>query len=571
MRRRFGPLIAPLSSLRPADGIVVLLLVAVLGFGIHLARTAPTTIVGPVIRLDPSQLPYYATLSVLRMLVAYILSMVFSLGYGYAAARIPAAERLLMPLLDILQSVPILSYLPVVLLSLTVLLPERLAVEISAVVLIFTSQAWNLTFSFYQALRTEPDELREATSVFRLGAWLRLRTLEVPFATGGLVWNSMMSWAGGWFFLMAAETFRVGNRDFRLPGLGSYLQAAADQGNVPQILLGLGSLVALIVALDQLIWRPMLVWADRFKLETVEGEEAPESWFYDLLSRSSLVEFFGRRIWAPATEGIDRLLARPRRHRPARTREARAGSWLWLLVAVVLGLLLVLGGAQALRLLGQLPLSDLRRIALAALASTVRVAVAIGIAALWTVPVGVAIGSNKRLSDVLGPVVQVVASIPATALFPAILLIFLGLPGGLNAAAILLMLLGTQWYVLFNVIAGASAIPQDLRYTTEILNLSRWERWRTLILPSLFPYLITGLITAGGGAWNASIIAEYVQFAGQAHETVGLGALIAEATGRGDYALLLGATLTMVVVVLCINRFLWRRLYRVAADRYRMD
>ncbi|MGD0576254.1 MAG: ABC transporter permease subunit [Anaerolineales bacterium] len=570
MRRRFGPLVAPLSNLRPADGVVVLLLLALLAFGAHLASSAPAKIAGPTIRLDPSALPYYATLSFLRMLGAYVLSMIFSLGYGYAAARIPAAERLLMPVLDILQSVPILSYLPVVLLSLTVLLPEPLAVEISAVLLIFTSQAWNLTFSFYQALRTEPDELREASSIFRLGTWLRLRTLEVPFATGGLVWNSMMSWAGGWFFLMAAETFRVGERDFRLPGLGSYLQTAADQGNVPQVILGLATLVALIIALDQLVWRPLLVWADRFKLDTVEGEEAPESWFYDLLSRSRLVEFFSRRIWGPAAERVDTLLARPM-VRPSKPRESRGGAWVWLALAGVVVVLLVLGGVQAFRLLLQLPLADLRRILLAALASLLRVGAAIGIAALWTVPAGVAIGSNKRLSDLLGPVVQVVASIPATALFPAILLIFLALPGGLNAAAILLMLLGTQWYVLFNVIAGASAIPQDLRYTTEILSLGRLQRWRTLILPSLFPYLITGLITASGGAWNASIVAEYVQFAGQTHRTLGLGALIAEATGRGDYALLLGSTLTMVLVVLLINRFVWRRLFRLAADRYRMD
>ncbi|MGA2112685.1 MAG: ABC transporter permease subunit [Anaerolineales bacterium] len=570
MRRRFGLWVAPLSNLRPADGIVVLLLLAVLGFGVHLASSAPPTISGPVIRLNPSALPYYAALSFLRMLGAYVLSMVFSLVYGYVAARVPGAERLLMPVLDILQSVPILSYLPVVLLSLTAVLPVALAVEISAVLLIFTSQAWNLTFSFYQALRTEPDELREATSVFRLGAWLRLSTLELPFATGGLVWNTMMSWAGGWFFLMAAETFRVGTRDFRLPGLGSYLQTAADQGNVPQILLALATLVALIVALDQMVWRPLLVWADRFKLDTVEGEESAESWFYDLLSRSSLVEFFGRRIWGPAAERVDTLLARPR-VRPSKPREVRSAAWAGWVLGAVLMVLLVLGGVQAFRLLFQLPLSDLRRILLAALASLLRVGLAIGISALWTVPVGVAIGSNKRLSDFLGPIVQVVASIPATALFPVILLIFLALPGGLNAAAVLLMLLGAQWYVLFNVIAGASAIPQDLRYTTDILGLSRLERWRTLILPSLFPYLITGLITASGGAWNATIIAEYVQFAGQTRSTLGLGALIAEATGRGDYALLLGSTLTMVVVVLVINRFVWRRLYRLAADRYRMD
>jgi len=557
------------------DALVLVALATLLYAGARLAVHAPSMIEGPEISLSPRALPWYALLSVGRMAAAYALSMAFTLVYGYVAAYGRRAEVVLMPLLDVLQSVPILSFLPVVLLSLSAVLPESAAAELASVVLIFTSQVWNLTFAWYQSLTTVPNELREASATFRFSGWQRFKTLELPFAALSLLWNSMMSWAGGWFFLMAAEAFVVGQRDFRLPGLGAYLYEAAAQGNVGAILAGIGTLVLVIVALDQLVWRPLLAWADRFKLETVEGEDPPTSWFYNLVRRSHLTDWLSRAVWRPLSERADGWMLR--RFPPPGGGEAKGSVrhltqriLAFLLAAAGLGIL-AYGGLRAGQMLLTVLPGQWAEIGLGIGATLLRVVVALGIALAWTVPLGVAIGTNRRLATWLQPVVQITASIPATALFPVFLLLLVGLPGGLNLAAVLLMLMGTQWYLLFNVIAGASAIPQDLKYTTDLLQLSRGERWQTLILPALFPYVVTGAITASGGAWNASIVAEYVEFGGQTLQTVGIGAQIARATAAGDYSLLLAATLTMVVTVVLINRLVWRRLYRLAEERYRME
>jgi NitT/TauT family transport system permease protein len=573
VRRRFElafNLSRPTVSL--GDGLILLGLATLLYIGVRLGVRAPAAVTGPSLSLSPSALPWYALLSVGRMTAAYLLSLLFTLIYGYTSARNRLAEKLLTPLLDVLQSVPILSFLPVVLLSLTAILPQGLAAELASIVLIVTSQVWNMTFSFYQSLITIPTEMREASAIFRLNPWLRFKTMELPFAAPGLIWNSMMSWAGGWFFLMAAESFSLGSRDFRLPGLGSYLQAAANAGNVRSILLGIGTLVLVIVLMDQFVWRTILAWADKFKVEMVTGEEAPESWFYDALSRSWLLERFVKHVWHPVTERVDATIGRfLKDSTPSLGQGGERPSAILIVVGVILLAGLIYSGLRAGLVLVTLPSQQWARIGLGAIATLIRVAISLAIAAVWTIPVGVLIGTNRKLATILEPIVQIVASVPATALFPVILLVLINVAGGLNLAAVLLMLMGTQWYVLFNVIAGASAIPQDLAYTTDLLQLKRWERWRTLILPALFPYLITGMITAGGGAWNASIVAEYVKFGGQAHSTIGVGALIAEATASGNYALLLGATLTLIVTVVAINRLFWRRLYAVAETKYRME
>jgi NitT/TauT family transport system permease protein len=556
-----------------SDIVVLLLLAIVLYLGIRLAFGAPEVIKGPAISLEPSALPYYAVLSLGRMLVAYVLSMLFSIFYGYTAARRPGAGRWLLPLLDILQSVPILSFLPVVLLSLTAILPEDFAVELAAVILIFTSQAWNLTFSFYQSMTTIPTELREAAAIYRFSAWLRFRQVELPFAALGLIWNSVMSWAGGWFFLMAAEIFTLGAKDFRLPGLGAYLQTAANQGDTQALWLGIATLVLIIILLDQLVWRPLLAWAERFKVSQVESDDPATSWFLDSLRRSSIAAWITEKLFTPITHRLNTVLDRP----PAVIaslepvdQPVRRGILGWIVLAI-LALIMVYGVVGAVNLLLTLPPPTWGQIAIGALATLLRVAIAVVIALAWTVPLGVLIGTNARAAKILQPVVQILAAIPATALFPVLLLGLLNVPGGDNLAAVLLMLLGTQWYLLFNIIAGAAAIPQDLMYTTELLQLRGWKRWRTLILPGLFPYIVTGLITASGGAWNASIIAEYTNFGGQVNHVVGLGALITSATADGNYALLLASTLTMIIIVVSVNRFFWRRLYHVAETRYRMD
>ncbi len=574
MRFRFSPPLLRRPGFTAGDAVIVLALAGLLAAGLRLGWRAPAVLHGPEISLSPSALPLYALLSTARMTAAYVLSLAFTLVYGYAAARSRTARRVLIPLLDILQSVPILSFLPVVLLGLSAILPQKPAAELAAVLLIFTSQAWNMAYSFYQSITTLPSELREAAAVFRLDRWLRFKTLELPFATLGLIWNSMMSWAGGWFFLMAAEIFRVGERDFRLRGLGAYLQEAANQGDMRAVVYGVAALVATIVVLDQILWRPLLSWADKFRLDGVAGEEPPRCWFGDLVSRSWLVERAGAHLAAPLGERVDRFLHERLGGAPAAPpgdrSEARPSRAVFLAGAAT-ALLVLYGGYRAFGLLATLPFSSWKPLLIGLAATLLRVAAALAVALAWTVPAGVAIGMNRRLASLAQPIVQVVASIPATALFPVIVLALLSAPGGLNLAAIVLMLMGTQWYLLFNVIAGASAIPQDLRFTTDLLRLPFLDRWRVLILPAIFPYVVTGAITAAGGAWNASIVAERTEFAGRSRTTVGVGALIAGATAQGDYALLLAATLVLIVTVVLINRTFWRAMYRLAEERYRME
>jgi len=568
--RRFGTG-WPLTRFTTWADVIVLVGIAVFIYvGVELASGAAKAISGPRISLAPSALPLYAVLSTARMAAAYALSMLFTLIYGYTAAKNRHAERIMIPLLDVLQSVPILSFLPVVLLSLSAVMSESVAVELASIVLIFTSQVWNMTFAWYQSLTTIPNELREATAIFRFNPWFRLKVLELPFAAISLIWNSMMSWAGGWFFLMAAEIFTVGDRDFRLAGLGSYLQTAANRGDVRSILLGILTLVTVVVALDQLLWRPLLVWAERFKLEMVTGDAGSRSWFYDVLHSSFLVRWFSSNVLRPLGQSLD---AWSLRHLPVDSGHAEAGrrSWIGTGVSAIVVAGLAYGLYRATGMLAKVSLAEWMAIGLGVLATLARVTAALIIALAWTIPVGAALGTSRKLANWLQPVVQIAASIPATAFFPVLLLLVFNLRGALNIAAVLLMLMGTQWYLLFNVIAGASAVPQDLKYTSAMLGLSKWEQWRTLTLPALFPYIITGSITASGGAWNASIVAEYAILGGKTVFTTGIGSLISRATATGNFPLLLASTLSMILTVVLINRLFWRRIYRIAADRYRME
>jgi len=554
----------------------VLVLLGLVGVVYSLAQTAAlwsAPIAGHIeIDLSPLALPGYALASVVRMAAAYVLSIVFSLIYGRLTISGPWAERLLLPLLDVLQSIPILSFMPGVVLALVALFPRsNTGLELAAIILIFTSQAWNLAFSFYQSLRTIPSELHEAAIVARLNGWLRFTKLELPFATIGLVWNSMMSWAGGWFFLMAAEQFTLGDKDFRLPGLGSYLKASADAGDVTALLLGLGTLIGIIVLLDQLVWRPLVAWSDKFRFEQTESGEGATSAVLVAYRRSRLVAWFSERVMPRIGEVFD-LAARAisRLPTPAIGNSATSSLVGRVVLIVVFGGAGVWGLVSVVQLLASVSLDDWLEIAPAAGATFLRTAAALLIGTLWTVPVGVSIGMNPKLARRAQPIVQMAASIPATALFPVLLLLLLGLPGGLNIAAVGLMLLGTQWYLLFNVIAGAQAIPSDLREAAICYQLRGWRRWRFLILPAVFPYLLTGLITATGGAWNASIVSEYVTFGGQTYATVGLGALIADAANNATYARLAAGTIVMAFLVVTVNRLFWRRLYYAAEQRYRL-
>jgi NitT/TauT family transport system permease protein len=535
---------------------------------------------GPVkveaeISQNPRSLPLYAMYSLVRILVAYAISLVFALAYGYVAAKSKRAEIVLIPLLDILQSIPVLSFLPGVMLAMVALFPSRqLGVELGSIILIFTGQVWNIAFSFYSSLKTVPRDLREAAIIFRFSRWQRFLELDLPFSTIGLVWNSMMSVAGGWFFLMACEMFMLGDKDFRLPGLGSYLQTAASNGNTRALLWGLGAMVAVIVLIDQLIWRPVIAWADKFKFEQVESSGSAHHSLLNFIRRESFIIRFYRRILHPVVDWMTLKFASGAK-RAAETFAAPQGArprrWMGWVFAGLGAMVVVYGVYRTIGELAQLHRADYLELWRSAGITFLRVNLALLIGAAWTIPVGVAIGFSPRLARVMQPLVQLAASIPATALFPVILLVLIRLRGGIEIAAMLLMLLGTQWYILFNVIAGAMAIPTDLKEAAQVFRFGTFGRWRHLILPGIFPYLVTGMVTASGGAWNASIIAEYFHFQGRIVKAPGLGSTISSASDAGHFNVLLASTLIMATVVVLINRLVWRRLYRLASTRFKLE
>jgi NitT/TauT family transport system permease protein len=524
----------------------------------------------PRVEISPrlSALPAYAGYSLLRIAIAYVFSLIFAIAYGYIAAYRPGAERFMIPLLDVLQSIPVLSFLPGVMLAMAALFPGRqLGVEMGAVLLIFTGQVWNMAFSFYASLKSIPREMREAASIYRFNWWQRFVQIELPFATIGLVWNSMMSVAGAWFFLMACEQFS----DFKLPGLGSYLQTAADNGDTRSIVMGILTMVAVIVLIDQFVWRPVIAWAEKFKMEQVESTNAPTSWVLEFLQRSRGVAMFRKRAIRPLREQMIHYFARQNETRVQSTDESKGALWIWRIVGAAALLAIGYAMVRVLMILVGLQASEFRELGWGLLATFLRVNFTLLLGALWTIPVGVAIGFNPRLARIAQPLAQIAASVPATALFPVVLLVLIRLGGGLGVGSIVLLLLGTQWYILFNVIAGAMAIPTDLKEAASVFGIGGWDRWRKLILPGIFPFLVTGMVTASGGAWNASIVAEYFHFKGQTYSTVGVGAMISAATDAKNFNLLLASTIALAAVVVTTNRLVWRRLYRLAETRYKLE
>jgi NitT/TauT family transport system permease protein len=533
-----------------------------------------------VISQSPRALPLYAFYSVVRIGLAYLLSLVFAVGYGYVAAYSKRMEALMIAGLDILQSIPVLSFLPGVMLAMVALFPTRqIGVEMGAIVLIFTGQVWNMAFSFYSSIKSIPRELSEAASIYKFSRLQKLVQLELPYSAIGLVWNSMVSVAGGWFFLMACEMFVLGTRDFRLPGLGSYLQTAAGTGNYEAITWGLLTMIAIIVATDQLIWRPVIAWSDKFKFEQVESTARVRSPLLHLLQHSRGLRSLRQHTIVPLEETAYRRLAADRDKAidpvdagdDAKGRANGRPRWLqWVVLAVVVVAVLY-AAWEALSLLRQVHVSEFEEIMKGAMATFLRVNVSLVLAAAWTIPTGVAIGFHPKLARIAQPIAQIAASVPATALFPVLLLALVRVGGGMGIGSIALMLLGTQWYILFNVIAGAMAIPSDLKEVATLFHFTTAQRWKTVILPGIFPYLVTGMVTASGGAWNASIIAEYFRLKNQTLQTVGLGAVISAATDSGQFQILLLATIVMATMVVTINRLVWRPLYRLAETRYKLE
>jgi NitT/TauT family transport system permease protein len=552
------------------DLVVVLatgaLLAGIVGFARRWeAPLRPAT----VIDLSPSALPLYTLLSLGRGFAAYFLSLAFTLVYGTIAAHNRRAERVMIPVIDVLQGIPVLGFLPGVVLAMVALFPHsNVGLELACVVMIFTGQVWNMTFSFYGSLRAIPTDLVEVATLHRFGWWKRFGTLEVPSATIGLVWNSMMSMAGGWFFLTVTEAFTLGDRDFRLPGIGAYMAAAIDAGNWSAMGAAVVAMVTMIVLVDQLVWRPALAWAQRFKVEETGAAEVPRSAVLDLLRRSRLLVLLARAT-ARLAETVRAVPEAEAKDAVGEGRSLRRFG-LGVLGVAAIGCV-AWGGVDLVRLLRQVPASEWLTVVGCLGLTSLRTASALLLGTLWTVPVGVWIGLSPSRTRLLQPVIQVAASFPAPMIFPLVTaaLLVIGVPFAWGC--VVLMLLGSQWYVLFNVLAGATAMPQDMREAADVYGLGGWARWRTLYLPAVFPHLVTGLITAAGGAWNASIVSEYVRFHGRSLVAPGLGSLITQASESGNFPQLAAGVLTMSLALVALNRTVWRRLYRLADERYSLN
>jgi NitT/TauT family transport system permease protein len=486
----------------------------------------------------------------------------------------------MLPVLDILQSIPVLGFLPGLVLALVAVFPHsNTGLELAAVLMIFTGQVWNMTFSFYNSLRGIPTQLREAAVVCRLNWWQRVTTLELPYASMGLVWNSMMSMAGGWFFLTINEAFILGDHDFRLPGIGSYMSVAIAQGDAQAMVCAILAMALMIILVDQLFWRPIVAAVQKFKFEETETQEATGSFFLTILGRSSLVRLFLQRLWQPAASRISGWIMRQaesgRRRRPAHDPPRRAAvivrtAAVWLLRAAAL-LVLAAGMVKFIALLAGVGATEWLTLMEDLGLTFARVGGAVVLGTTLMIPLGVAIGMHPRLSRLLQPVVQVAASFPAPMLFPLVIL-GLSMAGiGIGTGAVVLMMLGTQWYILFNVVAGAMAIPQELREAADVARLTRLQNWRRLILPGIFPSLVTGWVTATGGAWNASIVAEYVHFGDHLLVATGLGSTITTATDQANFPVLAAGVFAMAGTVVLVNRLLWRKLYRKAEERFSLN
>lgn len=592
--------------------LVVLLLIGAFIYTVVTVSQEWRAEYNPVTQIDlsGSSLLRYAFLSGSRGMVAYLLSLFFTLLIGYVAAKSRTAERIILPALDILQSIPVVGFMPGVVLSLIALFPgSQFGLELAAVLNVFFGQVWNMIFSYYSSLKSVPVDLIEAAEVIHLSPWERLKRLELPFSAIPLAWNSLLSMAGGWFFLSLCEAFSLGRMEFRLPGLGSYMAVAISQGNGAAMLKGAAAMILLIVMMDFVLWRPIMAWVQRFRMEAKLSETDFSEPLMSLVYRDAQIllglrKFYRRtfvgfrsvfRVSRKQVARLNFLGLRPRGKKVLfldseggtpgfRYRLEKGWALIWVCLRrpqvqkglatsfyLVASGLALWGGSLLFRLLAQLSLSEAWLLARNGLWTLLRVLLAVALSTLWAVPVGIWIGTNARRLRIAQPLVQIAASFPAPMLYPLVILWTerLGIPFSLGS--IFLLMLGVQWYILFNVLAGALRIPQELGFAMDLMECSRWERWKSLYLPSVFPALVTGWVTAAGGAWNASIVAEAITVQGQSYVTAGLGAMIMESSGKGNAVGFASALTLMVGIVLLFNSLVWTRLYRMAQSRYRMD
>jgi NitT/TauT family transport system permease protein len=525
-------------------------------------------------------LPYYAFCSFYRMLAAYIIALLFSVIYGMGAARGGAYERIMIPAIDIAQSVPVVGFFPAAVYFFVALAHgSRLGVEMAAVFLIFTSQAWNMALGVYEAVKTIPGDSAEALDAFGARGWLKFKRLLLPACVPKLVYNSILSWVAGWYFLIACEIITVGPASYRLPGLGSFLWEAAEKGRTFDLIAGLLTLLAIIVAMDMIVWQPLSSWAEKFRYEFAASSGAAKSLgMFDALSGvGPAITRALRSILVPPIRLVGRMMRSvPRRELLSPEQSRRAGEIFRIFVigsiAIFFAWAVGRGLIALIRTLSQPWPSDVRLIPEAILASTLRMIIAYAISLAWTVPVALAASESPRFNRILSPVAEIVGSMPATALFPVIVIFVIQVTGEMNLASILLILTGMQWYLLFNLLAGINQVPEDLKEAARAFGLSRYATWRKLILPAITPSLITGSITAWGGGWNALILSEYFVYKQHIYQVIGIGSLLDVATYQtGNGVMILLSLLSMILVVLLLNRLMWRRLYNLATERYRLD
>ncbi|MCS6774504.1 MAG: ABC transporter permease subunit [Anaerolineae bacterium] len=565
--RRLPFTLADVAILLGVLGLITL--VTSVGSGMLVSFRPPEVV--PSISLDPANLPYYLLRSTLRMFIAMLFSLVFTFVVGSLAARSPYAERVIIPALDVLQSVPVLGFLSATVSLFIALFPgSLLGLEAASIFAIFTGQVWNMTFAFYHALRSIPRDLDEAARLYRFSPWQRFWKVSVPFSMINLVWNTMMSFGGGWFFVSASEAITVLSNDYTLPGIGAYVAEAVRQQNLQAILYAVLAMAAMIILLDQLLWRPLVAWADKFKFEATAAAEQPRSWFYDFLRTSKLM----RRVGMALGSMSDRLQRVPRpagvlqirSHEPLSPSSQRAIEHIFnaglTLAAVVAGI--SVGGF----VVSEVPIAEIAQAFSLGAITLLRVFLLVIVTSAVFVPIGVAIGFSPRIVRFAQPVVQFMASFPSTFLFPLATLVFLALNISPEVGATVLMSLGAQWYVLFNVIAGAQAVPTELREMGKVMRLNRRQTWLRLILPGIFPAWVTGALTAYGGAFNASIVAEVIEWGDITLTATGIGEYITRATTAGDWPRIVLGVSVMTLYVVVINRLLWRRLYALAERRF---
>jgi NitT/TauT family transport system permease protein len=576
------------DSKRSFGWIDLILFAAVLGLLWSIAKFGS----GMMVRFDASSqslsistdiryIPYYAGSTLLRMWIAFGFSLIFTFSTGYAAAKNKIARAIILPFMDIMQSMPVLSFLTIFVTFFVSLFPgNMLGVECASILTVFTGQVWNMAFGFYHSMVTTPKDLHDAATCFRLSARQRFLKLEVPASMHSLIWNAMMSFGGGWFAVSASEAITVLGKNIQLPGLGSYMANAVGTGDNKAAFFAIVAMLLVILATDQLVWRPLLVWADKFKMELTESAYPPKSWFYDFLRRAYLFEWIEKQIVHPMAALFDELRLKHQARRdlePARSH--RIGKYIGQLIGglLLIGLLYqvllgIIAGYEA--VYQHISLADIAKIVGLGFITLLRVVAVTALATLIWTPIGVWIGSRPRIAQIAQPLVQMFASFPVNMTFPLVVGLFVRYNVDMNWGCILLIAMGTQWYILFNVIAGAMAIPNDLIEAARNFGLRGWPLWRTLILPAIFPFWITGACTAAGGAWNATILAEIATWGDKTLKATGLGAYIAEvssqAANTGSAPLICG-TAVMATFVVIINKLVWRRLYSYAEHRFHLD